>query len=81
VPEFRAYSVVTASGKIVTGLIVRESAEAIDLRTADLAEVRIARNDIETIEPASVSLMPDGLEKAMSRQDLADLLEFLAQQR
>lgn len=81
VPEFRSYSIATSSGKIVTGLIVRESAEAIDVRTADLAEIRIARKEIDAIEPASVSLMPDGLEKNLSRQDLADLLEFLAGQR
>jgi putative heme-binding domain-containing protein len=80
-PEFRSYRIATKSGKVATGLIVRETSEVIDLRTQDLAEVRIARKDIEAMEPADQSLMPDGLEKLMSRQELADLLEFLVQQR
>src|SRR5262249_4832082 len=76
-PEFRSYRIATKSGKVVTGLIVRENSDAIDLRTQDLAEVRVARKDIDAMEPSDVSLMPDGLEKIMSRQELADLLEFL----
>jgi putative heme-binding domain-containing protein len=81
VPEFRSFTIATKDGKQATGLIVRESAEALHLRTADLAEVRLARKDIDELTPATVSLMPDGLEKLMSRQELRDLLEFLARQR
>jgi putative heme-binding domain-containing protein len=80
-PEFRSYRIALKSGKVVTGLIVREGSDAIELRTPDLAEVRVPRKDIEAMEPSDVSLMPDGLEKIMSRQELADLLEFLTQQR
>jgi putative heme-binding domain-containing protein len=81
VPEFRSYRIATKSGKFVTGLVVREGSDAIYLRAPDLAEVRVARKDIEALEPSDVSLMPDGLEKIMARQELADLLEFLTQQR
>jgi putative heme-binding domain-containing protein len=80
-PEFRSYRIGTKSGKTVTGLIVRGGSDAVHLRTPDLAEVRIARKDIDAMEPSDVSLMPDGLEKIMSRQELADLLEFLIAQR
>ncbi len=60
-PEFRSYTFATKDGKLTTGLIVRESNEALHLRTADLAEVRLARQDIEEMAPSSMSLMPDGL--------------------
>jgi putative heme-binding domain-containing protein len=80
-PEFRSYRVATKSGKVVVGLVVREGGGAIHLRTPDLAEVRVARKDVEEVQPSDVSLMPDGLDKLLSRQELADLLEFLAQQR
>ncbi|HEY7429013.1 MAG TPA: HEAT repeat domain-containing protein [Gemmataceae bacterium] len=76
-PEFRSYTVTTKNGKQVTGLIVHESAKAVSLRTPDLAEIRLARKEIEEMTPATVSLMPDGLEKEMSRRELSDLLEFL----
>jgi putative heme-binding domain-containing protein len=80
-PEFRSYTIATKNGKSVTGLVVRENTEALHLRTADLAEVRVARKDIEEMSPSNVSLMPDGLDKVMSRQELGDLLEFLGRQR
>jgi putative heme-binding domain-containing protein len=81
VPEFRSYSIITTNGKTVTGLVTRETAESLDLRSADLAEIRIPRGEIESLSPAAVSLMPDGLEKTLSRQELADLLEFLSRQK
>jgi hypothetical protein len=39
--------------------------------------VRIRRRDIERIEPSRVSIMPAGLDKVLSRQELADLVAFL----
>jgi putative heme-binding domain-containing protein len=81
VPEYRSYVVATRNGQLTTGMIVRESAEAIYLRTAQLAEIRIARADVEEMTPSAVSIMPEGLEKTMTRQDLSDLLEFLYRQR
>jgi putative heme-binding domain-containing protein len=80
-PEYRTYQVVTKDGRSWSGLIVREASEAVYLRTAELAEVRIARKDVEELAPATVSLMPEGLERTMSRQELRDLLEFLYRQR
>jgi putative heme-binding domain-containing protein len=65
----------------VTGLVVRDDPDAITLRTADLAEARIAREDVERMAPATTSLMPEGLEKLLTRQELCDLLEFLLRQR
>lgn len=80
-PEFRAYQVATKDGRVATGLIVRETSDAIVLRTTDLAEVRVARDDLEAMTPSASSLMPEGLEKLMTRQELRDLLEFLATQQ
>jgi putative heme-binding domain-containing protein len=81
VPEFRSYVVRLTDGRVVTGMIARETADAIHLRTADLAEVRVPRKDVEDMTSSKVSLMPEGLEKVMTRQELADLLEFLYHQR
>ena len=81
VPEYRSYLLTLKNGRVVTGMIVRESADAIYLRTDQLAEVRVARSDVEEMTPSKLSLMPEGLEKAMTRQELSDLLEFLCRQR
>lgn len=77
VPDFRSYNVLTRDGLIVTGQIARETADALFVRTVTLTETRVARTDIESIEPSTVSFMPQGLEKTMTPQQLNDLLEFL----
>lgn len=81
IPDFRSYVVTTKDGRSATGMIVRESSEEVFLRTAQLAEIRIARKDIDEMTPSPVSIMPQGLEKILSRQELSDLLEFLYNQR
>jgi hypothetical protein len=55
-------------------LIVGESPEAKVLRTTELTEVRIARSAIEELTPSAVSLVPDGSERTMTRQELRHLL-------
>ena len=39
------------------------------------------RKDVDDIAPSNASLMPEGLEKALTRQELGDLIEFLLQQK
>jgi putative heme-binding domain-containing protein len=80
-PEYRPFRVTVRDGRVVVGLVVRETADAIHLRGTDLAEVRIARKDIDEMIPSNISLMPEGLERVMTRQELRDLLEFLSRQR
>lgn len=80
-PEFRTFQVATDDGRTFSGIVVRDAPEAITMRTTDLAEVRVPRKQIEMMAPSTTSLMPEGLEKVMSRQELADVLTFLTQQR
>lgn len=67
----------TADGRTLTGLVVRETAESLFLRTNDQREVRLRRSEIEEQKPSDLSIMPAGLENTMSRQELADLLAYL----
>jgi putative heme-binding domain-containing protein len=67
----------TADGRTLTGLVVRETAESLFLRTSDQREIRLRRSDIEEQKPSELSIMPAGLENTMSRQELADLLAYL----
>jgi putative heme-binding domain-containing protein len=80
-PEFRSVQVATRDGRLASGLIVRDTPEAIYLRVADLSEVRIPRGSVEEVSPATGSLMPEGIERILTRQELRDLLEFLVRQR
>lgn len=74
---YRSYQVLTDEGKIYTGVISRESTDTVYLRTADLSEVRIARDEIDLMKESSISIMPKGLEKRLTPQEIRDLLAYL----
>jgi putative membrane-bound dehydrogenase-like protein len=74
---YEPYLVVTKTGKSHAGILKRETVEAIYLVTAERAEVRIRRSDIELLEPSKVSIMPQGLDGQLTRQELGDLITFL----
>ena len=76
-PRFTAYTIATDDGKVFNGLIVSETDEAVVLRMAEGKEQAIGRGEIEVIRASDVSLMPEGVEKDIKPQDMADLLEFL----
>jgi putative membrane-bound dehydrogenase-like protein len=76
-PDFVGYSLVTAQGETLTGLIAAETATSVTLRRAGQADETLLRSQIKEWRVEGKSLMPDGLEQGMSVQDLADLLEFL----
>jgi putative heme-binding domain-containing protein len=78
---YRSYTMATDEGRVHTGIIVRETSEAIYLRTAQLAEIRLPRRSVEAMQESNISIMPDGLDKTMSPQELSDLLEFLYSRR
>jgi putative membrane-bound dehydrogenase-like protein len=74
---YEPYQVETKEGKPYIGILARDTAEAIYLRTAERAEIRIPRSSVETITRSQVSIMPQGLDSQLSRQQLADLIAFL----
>jgi hypothetical protein len=58
-------------------LIRSETSDEVVLATGPNQEARIARSDIEDTQPSRVSIMPAGLDKQLSEDELADLLAFL----
>lgn len=86
---FTVYAIATTDGRVHTGLLASDTATSVTLRsaaepmatptTSAVVEKTILRKDIEEMRVLSKSLMPDGLEKEVSPQDLADLIGFLRQ--
>jgi putative heme-binding domain-containing protein len=70
--------VITADGRSFTGLVVEDSEEIVTLKLQGGKTEVISRGDIEQMETVELSLMPDGVERQLSEQELADLLAFLA---
>ena len=74
---FRSYTILTDRGRVHTGVISRQSAETIFLRTPQLAEVRIPRHSIEEMRESKISVMPKGMDKTLSTDDFRDLVAYL----
>jgi putative membrane-bound dehydrogenase-like protein len=74
---FEPYVVETKAGKVHTGILARESLDAIYLQTTERIEIRIHRDEIDTFAPGRVSVMPQGLETTLNRRELQDLLAYL----
>lgn len=74
---YESYSVATQAGQVHRGLLARETAAAIYLRTSERAEIRVNRGEIEQLTPTALSIMPEGLDQTLSMSQLGDLVAFL----
>lgn len=76
-PRYVSYQAVTADGRSLNGVIVAETPTSVTLRRADGAEDTVLRANLESLRSTRLSLMPEGLERMLSRQDVADLFAYL----
>lgn len=76
-PGFNAYSCTLANGDELYGLITVETGNSITFKLADGTVRNIPRRDIATLRGSALSLMPEGLENGLSKQDIANLIQFL----
>jgi putative heme-binding domain-containing protein len=74
---FESYVIVTADGRVVTGIIARQTADTLFVRDSSGAELRLRRDQVQEMSRSPTSLMPEGLDKQMSRDEFRDLLAFL----
>lgn len=75
---FQTVVVQTDSGKVLSGIKLRQSDKALIIRDADDKEVEIPLNTIEEQSNGS-SLMPAGLTEKLTRPELIDLVRFLSE--
>lgn len=76
-PDFLTYTILTTEGRSVTGVIASQSATGITLKRPDVKEETILRQDIEAMKSTGLSLMPEGFEKQVTVEQLADLVAYL----
>jgi putative heme-binding domain-containing protein len=77
VRSYEPVIVVTKSNDEISGVLKKDAADEVILATGPNTEARVARADITEIRPGTVSVMPQGLDEQLNRQELGDLLAFL----
>ena len=76
--NFRTYQILTLDGAVLTGMLAGESANSLRLIDTQGKEQQVLREDIEQMNAAAKSLMPEGFESQITKQEMSDLLTFLA---
>jgi putative heme-binding domain-containing protein len=74
---YETYAVTTTDDRLLTGLIARQSADVLVLRDSSGAELRLPRSQVQEVRRLPTSLMPEGQERALTREEFRDLLAFL----
>lgn len=77
VRSYESVNVVTTDGRQFAGVIRDQTAAELKLQLNATETKTISVTDIEEVLPGKVSVMPAGLDKQLSRVELADLLAFL----
>ncbi len=77
VRSYEPVLVTRKDGEEIAGVLRRDAADEVVIGTGPETEVRIARGEITEMRPGTVSVMPQGLDEQLSRQELADLVTFL----
>jgi putative heme-binding domain-containing protein len=77
VRSYEPVLIITTSGHAVSGNIRNETADEYVLATGPDKEARVRRDEIEELQPGTVSIMPAGLDQQLTVEQLADLVAFL----
>jgi putative membrane-bound dehydrogenase-like protein len=76
-PQYLAYTLTTADGRVLSGMIRNETATSIELVAADNKVTTVLRADIDTLTSTGQSLMPTGLEQQITPLEMKDLVGYL----
>jgi putative heme-binding domain-containing protein len=80
-PGYTTYLAELNSGESETGILKGETSAAVTLLQAAGREVVLPRARIKSFASTGLSLMPEGLEAAMTPAELRDLVAFIQQRR
>ena len=78
--KYENYSFELDSGKIITGLIVAEDDDHVEVIVDPIAKpepTRIAKSSIEERTKLPTSTMPSGLVNKLSREEILDLIAYI----
>ena len=74
---FDLWNVALVNGESIQGIITSETPSSLTVRNADGEMRTIAREEIASQKALNMSAMPEGFERDIDHQEMADLLAFL----
>ncbi len=78
---FSTVQIQTKGGNAYVGFVTEESADKLTIRNIAGAATTLAKSEITHRQELAYSMMPEGLANALSYQELASLVDYLAEQK
>jgi putative heme-binding domain-containing protein len=75
--NYETWALRTFDGTVLTGILVSQTDDAVELKTAEAITHKLSRDDIEQMKKSSLSIMPADIPKLLKAQDLVDIVEYL----
>ncbi|MCH8831011.1 MAG: c-type cytochrome [Planctomycetes bacterium] len=78
--KFQSYIFALTSGKVITGIIVKETPKTYSVMVDPVAKAVptiIKKNDVEVKKKSAISIMPKGLASRLTREEILDLIAYI----
>jgi putative heme-binding domain-containing protein len=75
--NYFSYTAITQDGRVHTGVLSAETSNSVTLKQQEGKSETLRRDEIEDLHSDGVSFMPEGLDKDIPPQDMADLISFI----
>lgn len=75
---YEAWVVRTKSGEVFSGLKTEDTDDHITIKDTDAKYHDVQKTDIDKLVMQKLSLMPEGLNETMTKQDIVNLVEYLS---
>lgn len=74
---YQQYNVVTVDGRLLAGLLAENTPDRVTVLDAKGVKTPLRRSEIESLERAQTSLMPEGILDPLSDQELRDFFAYV----
>ncbi|MBN8858523.1 MAG: c-type cytochrome [Sphingobacteriales bacterium] len=74
---YEGYIIEKTDGMALAGIVSNENDNSLLLRMQGGTEQTIVKSDIRSMTSMPISLMPEGLEASINKEEMADLLEYI----
>ena len=75
--NYETWALRTFDGTVLTGILVSQTDDAVELKTAESIVHKLSRDDIDQMKKSPLSIMPADIPKLLKAQDLIDIVEYL----
>jgi len=77
-PQYQAFVFSLTNGDSLSGIIAHEDTSDVTIRMVGGSEKTVSRKAVAGMKSLGQSLMPDGMENILTKQDVADLLSYIS---